>query len=156
MKKLVYTLGITTILSLNSICSADGEAVPEAIMRLEREWSAAVLGHDIATVERLIAGDFVGIDGRGLISDKAGEIREATASTSGPSTPAFEILSEVLSDMTVRVYGNVAICTALNSEKARFKGKEISPRYRRTTVWIQRDGSWRCVSFHASRILDEP
>jgi hypothetical protein len=43
-----------------------------------------------------------------------------------------------------------------NFERARFKGKEIAPRYRRTTVWVKRDGRWQCVSFHASRMAEVP
>jgi hypothetical protein len=33
---------------------------------LERAWSAAYLKHDVPAIERLLAEEFVGIDGRGV------------------------------------------------------------------------------------------
>lgn len=126
-----------------------GAGSPAAeVERLEREWSAAFLRHDTATINRIIADDFVGIDGRGVVSHKADELEEAKATTSD-----FQIIDEKLSNVTVRVYGDTAIVNAVNDVKARFDGKDVNPIYRRTTVWIKRGGAWQCVSFHASRII---
>ncbi len=35
---------------------------------LERQWSSAYLRHDTATIAKLLADDFVGTDGRGILS----------------------------------------------------------------------------------------
>ena len=118
----------------------------------ERGWSKAFLRHDLAALSRLLADDFVGVDGRGVVSDKAAELEEAKAPPPGFDGPV--LVREHLSDVRVRVYGSTAILTALNS--ARFNGKEgpSTIRYRRTTVWLLRDGRWQCVSFHGSRVLE--
>ena len=118
----------------------------------ERAWSKAFLRHDLDALSRLLADDFVGIDGRGLVSDKAAELEEAKAPPPGFDGPILE--REDLSDIRVRVYGSTAILTALNTAQFSDKGGPSTIRYRRTTVWVFRDGRWQCVSFHGSRVLE--
>ena len=130
--------------------AAVAEDVPATIARLEHEWAAAFLAHDVKRVDRILADDYVGVDGRAMVSDKKSELEEVKNTEAGD----FELLDDQISDITVRVYGTTAVANAISNEKARFKGKEIAPRYRRTTVWVKRDGRWQCVSFHASRIPD--
>jgi len=113
----------------------------------ERAWSEAYLRHDLPAIPRLLADDFVGIDGRGVVSDKAAELEEAKAPAPGSSGPV--LVREQLSDVRVRTYGDVAVLTAINT--AQFSDSTV--RYRRTTVWVRRGDRWQCVSFHGSRIL---
>jgi ketosteroid isomerase-like protein len=143
------TLVLAAVLLIPPVAAA--ESATDAIAKLEHEWSAAYLRHDARTVERILADDFVGIDGRGVVSDKIEEIASAKATAAGD----FELLAETFTDLRVRIYGDFAIANAISNEKARFKGKDVSPRYRRTTVWVKRDGTWRCVSFHGS-LIQEP
>jgi ketosteroid isomerase-like protein len=118
----------------------------------EHAWSKAFLRHDLGALSRLLADDFVGVDGRGVVSDKAAELEEAKAPPPGFDGPV--LVREDLSEVRVRVYGSTAILTALNT--AQFAGKEgpSTIRYRRTTVWQFRDGRWQCVSFHGSRVIE--
>jgi hypothetical protein len=53
-----------------------------------------------------------------------------------PSAGQFQypVVSERLSDIQVRTYGDTAILTAINT--AQFSDSTI--RYRRTTVWVRR------------------
>ena len=120
----------------------------DAVVASERAWSEAFLRHDIPAVSRLLADDFVGIDGRGVVSDKAAELEEAKLPAPSATKPV--LLSEQLSDIRVRLYGDIAVLTAVNT--AHFSDSTI--RYRRTTVWVWRGGRWQCVSFHGSRILE--
>jgi ketosteroid isomerase-like protein len=119
-----------------------------AVVTSERAWSEAFLRHDPAAISRLLADDFVGIDGRGVVSDKTAELEEAKPQSPGTTHPI--LLGEQLSDIRVRLYGDIAVLTAINT--ARFSDSTI--RYRRTTVWVWRAGRWQCVSFHGSRILE--
>lgn len=128
--------------------------VQQALMQLERDWSAAYLKHDTATVGRILADEYVGIDGRGIITNKAQEIEEAEAPKPGSQVQPFVVLDESVTDLKVRVYGNVAVVNGRVVEKIRNKGSEAEIQYRRTTVWVKRQGRWQCVSFHGSRILE--
>lgn len=144
------------LLFLFAAAGAPAEDAAAAIARLEHEWAAAFLAHDVKTIDRILADDYVGTDGRGFMSDKKSELEEVKAFEPGAPAPDFELLDDRITDIQVRVWGDAAVATAISNEKARFKGKEIAPRFRRTTVWIKRGGRWQCVSFHASRIADPP
>ncbi len=119
-----------------------------AVVASERAWSEAFLRHDLPAISRLLGDDFVGIDGRGIVSDKAAELEEAKPPSPGATGPI--LLGEQLSDVRVRMYGDLAVLTATNT--ARFSDSTI--RYRRTTLWVWRGERWQCVSFHGSRILE--
>jgi ketosteroid isomerase-like protein len=123
----------------------------DAVVAAERAWSDAFLRHDLETISRLLGDDFVGIDGRGVVSDKAAELEEARprADAAGPV-----LVGERLSDVRVRLYGDTAVLTAINTARFSTEGRESTVRYRRTTVWLRRDDRWQCVSFHGSRILE--
>jgi ketosteroid isomerase-like protein len=127
--------------------------VEQEIMQLERDWSAAYLKHDTATIAGLLADDYVGIDGRGIVTNRADEIQEAAVPKPGTPPPPFDVLDETVSDMKVRVYGDMAVLNGRVTEKIKAKEKESEIQYRRTTVWVKRQGRWQCVSFHGSRIL---
>jgi ketosteroid isomerase-like protein len=127
--------------------------VDQELMQLERDWSAAYLKHDTATIAGLLADEYIGIDGRGIVTNRADEIQEAAMPTPGSPPPPFEVLNETVTDMKVRVYGDVAVVNGRVIEKIKTKEKESEIQYRRTTVWVKRQGRWQCVSFHGSRIL---
>jgi ketosteroid isomerase-like protein len=125
----------------------------EAFGALERAWSAAYQQHDLPAIERLLAEEYVGIDGRGVMSTRADEIEEARARPADAPHSPMEILAEQISDVKARLYGETAVVTALNTVTARTPDGESTIRYRRSTVWVRRGGRWQCVHFHASRIL---
>ena len=149
--KIIATLAF--LLSSTGVLASPGNArVEDEVIRQEREWSAAFLRHDLAALDRIVADDFVGTDGRGIMSTKVDEIHEAKAAGPDAAAPPFVILNEVLSDMKVRLYGGVAVLTSRNDETVRTGDREMVLVYRRTTVWVKRQGRWQCVSFHASRV----
>ena len=143
----------TAAILLSAMLLGAGEPAPgppsaeSEVVASERAWSQAYLRHDLPAISRLLADDFVGIDGRGVVSDKAAELEEAKPPSPGSTEPV--LVAEQLSDVRVRIYDDVAVLTAVNT--AQFSDSTI--RYRRTTVWVRRGDRWVCVSFHGSRIL---
>ena len=147
------TFAAALLLVVLSPESSPASAREEQVVAAERAWSHAFLRHDLPALSRLLADDFVGIDGRGFASDKAAELEEARAPEPGAAGPL--LVREALSEIRVRLYGDTAILTAVNT--ATFspgpgETAESTIRYRRTTVWVWRDARWQCVSFHGSRI----
>lgn len=139
-----------------ALASADETVDRNAVMALEKEWSAASVKRDPAVIEGILADDFVGFDGRGFRSDKAAELQEAAPPVPGASPSPLTLVGEELSDLEVRVFGTAAVLTALNTARFKTQTGETTVRYRRTTVWAKRGGKWQCVSFHASRLLEPP
>ena len=148
MKLIHLVLALAAPLSAAAPPAGDGDA----IIRQELEWSAAFARHDLAALDRILAADYLGTDGRGVISTKADELAEARPPARGEKEPPFVVLGDALSDLKVRLYGQVGVLTSRNDERVRAGGRETVLVYRRTTVWIKREGRWQCVSFHASRL----
>jgi ketosteroid isomerase-like protein len=132
--------------------SSDAPTAQAQVLAAERAWSAAFLAHDREALSRLIADDFVGIDGRGWVSEKTAELDEAAPP--GPGATAPILVGEELSDVRVRVYGDTAVLTALNTARFSSAGTASTILYRRTTVWVRRESRWQCVSFHGSRVQE--
>jgi ketosteroid isomerase-like protein len=137
----------------NAIALTEEEAKAEVTAQ-EKAWSDAVIHHDIAKVASLLADDFIGTDGRGFVTNKSAELKEAEPPAADATAP--RLVREDLSDFTARIYGNTAILNLTNTAHFSSKGKETTIKYRRTTVWVHDSGDWRCVSFHGSRVLEPP
>ena len=137
----------------NGIALTEEEAKAQVIAQ-EKAWSDAVIHHDIAKVASLLADDFIGIDGRGFVTNKSAELKEAEPPAADATAP--QLVREDLSDFTARIYGNTAILNLTNTAHFSSKGKETTIKYRRTTVWVHDSGGWRCISFHASHVLEPP
>jgi ketosteroid isomerase-like protein len=125
-----------------------------AVIAQEKAWSNAFLAHDLRKLSAIISDDFVGIDGRGVLSTKADELAEAAPPKPGDTGP--QLVREEYSDAKVRFYGRTAVLTDTNSATFASSSSTKVIRYRRTTVWIKTPTGWRCVSFHGSRIMDKP
>jgi len=73
-------LALFLLLPLGALAAPKRPAdTDQTFAALERAWSAAYLKHDLPTIERLLAEEFVGIDGRGVMSVRADELAEARA-----------------------------------------------------------------------------
>jgi ketosteroid isomerase-like protein len=153
MRKILITIGC---IALAGCCGGafalSEESATAAVIVQEKAWSDAVIHHDTAKVAAILADDFVGIDGRGFVSDKAAELKEAAPPTADSTEP--QLTKEELSETKVRIYGNVAVLTAVNTAHFSSNGKESIIKYRRTTIWVGSESGWHCVSFHGSRILE--
>ena len=154
MKFLAIVALASACMSTASPARPDLPAVTRALTQREHDWAAAYLRHDVAAIGAILADDFVGIDGRGVVTDRAAELRDSAAPDPDAPPPDFVILDDQIEDIRVRAYNDVAVLTAISNEKIRFKGEESRVRYRRTTVWRLDNAEWRCVSFHGSKIAD--
>ena len=153
MRKLPITIGCIGLAGCCGVLFAFSEDGATAVVTMqEKAWSDAVIHHDTAKVAAILADDFVGIDGRGFVSDKAAELKEAEPPPANSTDP--QLAKEELSDIKVRIYGDTAVLTAINTAHFLAAGKESIIKYRRTTVWVRKSNTWRCVSFHGSRILE--
>src|SRR5207248_8591251 len=110
---------IVLLIGRNAIALTGEEAKAQVIAQ-EKAWSDAVIHHDIAKVASLLADDFIGIDGRGFVTNKSAELKEAEPPAADATAP--QLVREDLSDFTARIYGNTAILNLTNT--AHFPRKE--------------------------------
>ena len=116
----------------------------EEILRLEKEFSQAIVKNDAEAVGRFLADDWIIVDPDGGIIDRA---RFLGVIKSGALT--HEMMES--DDTRVRIYGNTAIVTALTTTKGKISGQVFTTQERATDVFVNQNGRWQCVLSHLTR-----
>jgi ketosteroid isomerase-like protein len=124
------------------------EDVEATITQLEKDWVAAIEKKDTATVDRLLAPDFVGT------SPTAHTYRKADA-LDDLKTGNYVVDKMDLDEVSVNVYGTTAVSFTSQEEKSKYAGNDTSGHYHFTDVWVKRDGRWQAVASHGTR-YDRP
>ncbi len=121
--------------------------VEQALMQMEREWVEAAQKKDAATLDRILADDWVGQGPTG-IAKKA----EALADLKSGDN---KLESITLGDMKVRVFRDTAIVTGSDDEKSSYKDKDTSGHYTWTDVFVKRQGHWQAVASQSTRLTQQ-
>ena len=116
----------------------------EEILKLEKEFSQAIVKNDAEAVGRFLADDWIIIDPDGGMVDRA---RFLGVIKSGALT--HEMMES--DDARVRIYGNTAIVTALTTTKGKFSGQVFTTQERATDVFVKQNGRWQCVLSHLTK-----
>ena len=118
------------------------------IDQLEEAWRNAVLRADIATMNSLLAEDYMAITPNGTLQTK----EQALANLRSGAT---HIASLEISDRRVRFYGTTALVTSQADVKGTNAMGDFSGTYRYTRVYVRNaQGKWKIVSFEASRVRE--
>ena len=127
---------------------ASTEDVAATITQLEKDWVAAIEKKDAATLDRLIADDFVGTSPTAHTYIKTIAINDLKAGT-------YVVDKMDLDEVTVNVYGTTAVSFVSQQEKSKYAGADTSGHYHFTDVWVKKDGRWQVVASHGTR-YDKP
>ncbi len=121
----------------------------EAILQIERDIMTAIKNKDAATLEPMLADDFIYRTHFGAESDKA-EFLKAIASF------PVEIITLRGEDLKVNVYGETAILTGLQLAEARPpEGKAEESAVAFTDVFVRREGRWLMVLAYGVELPSE-
>jgi ketosteroid isomerase-like protein len=124
-------------------------SVEQELIKLENEWGEAIVKRDMASIDRIMVDDYMGIyDGSVFASTKAQYMESLKSSKE-------EMLSAVIDDWKVRVYGDAAVVIARVTMKMQSAGKEMTSQSRFTDTWVTRAGRWQCVAGHNSTIAQK-
>ena len=115
----------------------------KTVAALDTEYQAAVKANDAATMERILAEDFVLVTGRGRTFNKADLLAEAR---SGKTT--YEHQEEL--EQKVRMWGDTAVVTALLWVKGAEGGKGFEYKLWFSDIYMRGPGGWRYVFGQAS------
>lgn len=146
MKKMRLPLVLVASLLLWLGDIAIGQAKPDAIsakiLGLEKNWNTAYKRGDIATMNSLLADDFIITIEDGQTYSKSGYI-----ALNGNTEVRVEVSD--MSDLKVRAHGNaLAVVTGAYHEKGLNKGKPYEYNDRFTDVWMNLNGKWQVVASH--------
>ncbi|TCO60550.1 nuclear transport factor 2 family protein [Actinocrispum wychmicini] len=120
------------------------------VAALDTQYQAAVKRNDAATMDRILADDFVLVTGKGAVVTKQDLLRDARAKTC-----VYEHQEEVAGTQTVRQYGpSTAIVTAQLWEKGTCAdGTSFDSHLWFSDTYVKSYGHWRYVFGQASRAL---
>jgi ketosteroid isomerase-like protein len=110
---------------------------------LDTQYQLAVKNHDAATMDRILADDFVLVTGRGTTFTKADLLNDARSSRT-----VYEHQEDT--EQTVRVWGDTAVVTALLWVKGTEDGKPFEYKLWFSDTYARAAGSWRYVFGQAS------
>ena len=135
---------IGSLAALASVAaSANSEADQKAVAALDTKYQAAVKKNDAATMDGILADDFVVVTGTGRIYSKVELLNMART-----SQVVYEHQEE--ETQTVRVWGDTAVVTAKLWGKGVDKGHSFDWHVWFSDTYVRTPSGWRYVHGQAS------
>ena len=140
------TLGMMTVwlAAIPAVSRAESPAeIEKRVARLDTEYQAAVKANDAATMDRILADDFVLVLGSGKTYTKADLLQSARE-----KSVVYEHQEEL--EQKVRVWGDTAVVTALLWIKGTSEGKTFERKLWFSDTYVKTASGWRYVLGQAS------
>ena len=115
----------------------------KAVAALDTQYQAAVKANDAATMDRILADDFILVTGRGTVHNKAELLQDGRDKKS-----TYEHQEDT--EQTVRVWGGTAVVTAKLWEKGTNDGKPFDYTLWFSDTYVRTPTGWRYVFGQAS------
>jgi ketosteroid isomerase-like protein len=148
--KVIISLLFLLILVVWSLGSAVAQSKAEStspaaskILDYENKWNDAYKRGDVATMESLLAENFIITLEDGSTFSKSGYIAH-----NGDPTNHIDLTE--MSGLNVRMTGDAAVVTGAYHEKGKSNGKPYEYRDRFTDVWLNINGKWQVIVSHYS------
>ena len=117
----------------------------DEVRRIESEWGDAFEQGDFATLDRIMADEYI-------LTDPLGNVRDKAESLTAIATNQVLFESTKSDNVKVRINGDTAVVTGRSTFKGRYKGWSMAGRYQYTDVLVKRDDSWQAVSSHITAV----
>jgi ketosteroid isomerase-like protein len=143
MRTLASSVLITCLVLLCASLPAQEKSDAATVRALELKWTESYRQRNIAILSTLLSDEFVITIEDGSTYSKAGYISHSA--DSGTHVQIAE-----LSDLKIRVHGDVAIVTGAYHEKGESNGKPYEYHDRLTDIWMKNAGKWQVIASHYS------
>jgi ketosteroid isomerase-like protein len=138
---MIVVLPLATTAKLNASPEEDAKAVAA----LDTKYQGAVKANDGATMHQILADDFVLVTGRGKVFSKADLLDSARK-----NEVTYERQDEEPGSQKVRVWGDIAVVTALLWIKSVQGGKPADYKLWFSDTYVRTPTGWRYVFGQAS------
>ena len=120
----------------------------EVIIELEKSWNEAFYKKDVKFIASILADEYIATFEDGSRADKAKELA---------LTASFDqaVESAVQDDFTVKIFGDTAVVWFTLRLVGMKQGQRSTLTLNYTDVWVLRDGDWKCVSAHSTRVTSK-
>ena len=129
----------------SATAKAASSDVEQTLMKMEQDALAAFLKKDIAGFGRIFADDAVLTPPDGTTQTKSQLLADVKSGD-------LVVESSEISDMKVRAYGDAAVVTYMTNDRGKYKGQDITGRYRWTDVFVRTGGTWQIVASQGTPI----
>ena len=119
----------------------------QEVLDLEKEWVAAEIKHDAATLRRILDDKFLASFGARKPYDKETFIKQIVSGDVDPTE------SQTLADESVIIDQDTAVVVGTDTEQGTEKGKAYTAVARYTVTYIRRHGQWLALAEH---LVDVP
>jgi ketosteroid isomerase-like protein len=138
---LVATWGVTA----SAVQQTPVESDQQTLIRLERTWNEAFYHKDVASIEKILADDFIATYDDGNRGDKAKELALAREFNQ-------HVESAIQDEFIVKVYGDTAVVWFTLRLVGIRQGQPATVTLRFTDVWVVRQERWQCVSSQSTKV----
>ena len=138
-----WLLILSLLAATASSLQAQEKSEAATIHVLELKWAESYKQHNIEILSSLLAEDFVITVEDGSVYSKAGYI-------SHTANAQVHVQVAELSELKVRMHGDLAIVTGAYHEKGDSEGKPYEYHDRLTDLWMKSGGKWQVVASHYS------
>ena len=134
---------IALALAVPTVALAD--PLPADLAAAAHAYDAAQVNGDRAALERLVADDYVLVNGAGQVQDKARLIADYVA-------PGFKLDPFTIEEPVEKVLGDTALLGGRVNMTGTDGGQRFALVVRFVDTWAKRDGQWRVVYSQVTRV----
>jgi ketosteroid isomerase-like protein len=142
----------TVLMAILAFGAASLHAAPPSHAQLPADLAQAVAEFDRAQIKgdghalaRLLADDYVLVNSRAQLENKADFISDYTA-------PGWKLMPYVVEDETIRQWNDGAVLGGAVTLQGLSGGKPFKARLRFADIWRKRDGRWQVIFTQATRV----
>jgi hypothetical protein len=122
-----------------------GSETKEKVRDIQNEFDKAELHADTKKLDQLLTDDFLSIGPRGFVLNKEQWINRHKQ---------FRYEQLDTSEMNIRLYGDTAIVTDIQKNKATFNNEPVSLSVRVSQVWVHENSQWKLASIQFSPMAE--
>jgi ketosteroid isomerase-like protein len=143
-------LALTVMAAAPAIVSSQGQKATDsdavaAVTKIENDAIKAVLANDSSFYEKFLASDYTGGTSRGTWDTKPSILADMKDPKNNKTN------SQNLSDLKVRVHGDLAVATYSTTYDAVIRGQHYARTVLCTDVLQQQNGGWKLMANHCSQ-----
>jgi ketosteroid isomerase-like protein len=116
------------------------------LKQLEQDWLDAYREADADKMSAILGDDFVGRWADGSAGTKAEQLKAIRTGEEKHTT-------NQLLECNVRIYGQTAVVTGINTEQSILEGRDGSGTISFTDVFVKRDGRWQVVASETKKLI---
>lgn len=135
---LLFVLGMFCV-------SATAQGSADEIKKMEMDRAAAVVKGDWAKLDKETSDDYTLVNINGQMSSKSQMLE-------GFKSGRNKLTTDEVSDMNVRMYGDVAVVTGKVTVKGIMGGKDVDGQAMFTRVYVKKDGHWQSVALQQTPV----